>query len=154
MKALVVYYSRTNVTKEIAEKIQNKMDCDIEEITDNKKYKGKIGYMKGGFNAAMGRTSDINPISKNPKDYDIVIVGTPVWASNMATPINTYLQKYCDNIKDIASFCTCISGGYEKTLEKIAIVSKKQLKATMFLTAKDIENPTEKINNFINQIKQ
>lgn len=153
MKTLIVYYSRTNVTKNIAEMLQKELNCDIEEITDGNRYSGKIGYMKGGMNATMGRTSDIDPIGKNPKDYDLVIIGTPVWASNMATPIYTYLLKYGSEIKDMASFCTCISGGYDKALAKIAEVSGKTQLSTMFLTSKDIENPTEKIKTFISQIK-
>ena len=153
MKTLIVYYSRTNVTKDIANRIQKELDCDIEEITDGGKYDGRLGYMKGGMNASMGRTSDIDPISKNPSDYDLVIIGTPVWASNMATPVYTYLIKYNDQIKEMASFCTCISGGYEKALEKMAEVSGKTQVSTMFLNAKDVENPTEKINTFIKNIK-
>ncbi|MBO6110535.1 MAG: flavodoxin [Methanobrevibacter sp.] len=153
MKTLIVYYSRTNVTKDIANRLQKELDCDIEEITDGGKYDGRLGYMKGGMNASMGRTSDIDPISKNPSDYDLVIIGTPVWASNMATPVYTYLIKYNDQIKKMASFCTCISGGYEKALEKIAEVSGKTQVSTMFLNAKDVKNPTEKINTFIKNIK-
>jgi flavodoxin len=153
MKTLIVYYSRTNVTKDIANRLQKELDCDIEEITDGGKYDGRLGYMKGGMNASMGRTSDIDPISKNPSDYDLVIIGTPVWASNMATPVYTYLIKYNDQIKKMASFCTCISGGYEKALEKIAEVSGKTQISTMFLNAKDVKNPTEKINTFIKNIK-
>ena len=154
MKTLIVYYSRTGITRKIANKIQKELDCDIEEITDNDSYKGKIGYMKGGMNASMGRTSKINPITKNPKDYDLVIIGTPVWASNMATPVYTYILKYKDDFKDIASFCTCIGGGYEKTLKNINIASGKNSIATMHLTSKDIENPCEKINNFINKFNK
>lgn len=153
MKTLIVYYSRTNVTKDIANRLQKELDCDIEEITDGGKYDGRLGYIKGGMNASMGRTSDIDPISKNPSDYDLVIIGTPVWASNMATPVYTYLIKYNDQIKKMASFCTCISGGYEKALEKIAEVSGKTQVSTMFLNAKDVKNPTEKINTFIKNIK-
>ena len=115
MKILIVYYSRTNVTKMIAEKLQKELKCDIEEITDNGNYNGKLGYLKGGMTASMSRTSDINPIAKNPSDYDLVIVGTPVWASNIATPVFTYLMKYRDQINKMASFCTCISSGWEKT---------------------------------------
>ncbi len=153
MKTLIVYYSRTNVTKGIANKIQKELDCDIEEITDGGKYDGKLGFVKGGMNATMGRTSDISPITKNPADYDLVIIGTPVWASNMATPVYTYLIQNRDNIKSMASFCTCMGGGYEEALEKIADVSGKKQIATMFLTSNDIENPSEKINNFINKIQ-
>ena len=153
MKTLLVYYSRTNITKEIAETIQKKLDCDIEEITDNNKYSGKLGFLKGGMNAAMGRTTDINPISKNPSDYDLIIIGTPVWASNMATPIYTYLMKYNSEIKNVASFCTCMGNGYEQTLKNISEVCCKEQISTMFLTAEDIKNPEEKINIFINEIR-
>lgn len=153
MKTLIVYYSRTNVTKKIAELLQKELNCDIEEITDGGKYNGRLGYMKGGMNASMNRTSDIDPISKNPSDYDLIILGTPVWASNMATPVFTYLIQYRDRIKSMASFCTCIGGGYEKTLERIGEVSGKPQKSTMFLTENDIENPNEKIKTFISKIK-
>ena len=99
--------------------------------------------MKGGMNATMGRASDIDPITKNPSDYDLVIVGTPVWSSNMAPPVFTYLIQYRDQIKNMASFCTCMGGGYDKALEKLAFVSGKKQISTMFLTSKDIENPDE-----------
>ena len=153
MKTLIVYYSRTNVTKEIANKLQKELDCDIEELTDGGKYDGKLGFLKGGMNATLGRASDIDPVSKNPADYDLIIIGTPVWSSNMAPPIFTYLIEYRDQIKNMASFCTCMGGGYDKALEKIADVSGKEQISTMFLTSKDIENPSEKINNFINKIQ-
>ena len=152
MKTLVVYYSRTNTTKKIAEEIKNKLNCDIEEISDDKKYSGKLGYIRGGFNATTGKTSELKNISKNPSDYDLIIIGTPVWASNMATPIYTYLEKYHAQIKNIACFCTCISGGYEKTLEKMSKVSGKTPLSTMYLTKKDIEKPEDKITTFINNI--
>ena len=153
MKTLLVYYSRTNVTKKIAEMIQKEINCDIEEITDNDKYAGKIGFMKGGMNASMGRTSKINPISKNPADYDLIIIGTPVWASNIATPVYTYLKKYEQDIKNVASFCTCMNSGFEKTLENISKVTGKEQISTMFLTSEDILNPDEKINTFIQEIQ-
>ena len=153
MKTLLVYYSRTGMTKKIAKMIQSKINCDIEEITDNNKYSGKLGFLKGGMNASMGRTSKINSITKNPSDYDLIIIGTPVWASNMATPIYTYLMKYNKEFKKIASFCTCMSNGYEKTLENISKLTGKKQISTMFLTSEDIGNPEEKIDIFINKIK-
>ena len=101
----------------------------------------------------MRRTSKINPITKNPSDYDLIIIGTPVWASNVATPIYTYLMEYNKEFKKIASFCTCMSSGYEKTLKNISLLTGKEQTSTMFLTAEDMGNPKEKINNFINEIK-
>ena len=44
MKSLVVYYSRTEITKKLAEAIARKTGADIEEIIPKVNYKGKIGY--------------------------------------------------------------------------------------------------------------
>ena len=82
----------------------------------------------------------------------MVIIGTPVWAATMATPIYSYLKEYCNQIKNLASFCTCGSSGYEKTLNKIAKTTGKTPIATMYLTKDEMENPEEKINNFENKI--
>ncbi len=46
-----------------------------------------------------------------------------------------------------------MGGGYDKALKKMAEVSGKQQISTMFLTSKDIDNPSEKIDTFINEIK-
>ena len=83
----------------------------------------------------------------------MVIVGTPVWSSNMAPPIFTYLIQNKDKINKMASFCTCMGGGYDKALENMAEVSGKEQISTMFLTSKDIENTKKKINNFINKFE-
>ena len=87
MKTLVVYYSRSNITKEIAKEIQNELNCDIEEIKPLKDYDGKTGYAKAGYESMTKKTPKIEDAQHNPADYDLVIVGTPVWSSNMATPI-------------------------------------------------------------------
>ncbi len=152
MKTLLVYYSRTQITEKIAKTIQKDLNCDIEEITVEDKYDGTIGYIKGGFDASANRVCEINKVTKNPKDYDLVIIGTPVWAATMATPIYSYLKEYSNQIKNLASFCTCSSSGYEKTLKKIAKITGKTPIATMYLTKNEIENPEENINNFENKI--
>ena len=141
MKTLLVYYSRTQITEKIAKTIQKDLDCDIEEITVGDKY-----------DASANRVCEINKVTKNPKDYDLVIIGTPVWAATMATPIYSYLKEYGNQIKNLASFCTCGGSGYEKTLKKIAKITGKTPIATMYLTKNEIENPEENINNFENKI--
>ena len=153
MKTLIIYYSRTKITEKIAKTIQKDLNCDIEEITAKKEYNGVIGYIKGGFDASANRVCEINKPTKNPADYDLIIIGTPVWASTMATPIYSYLKEYKNKIKNLASFCTCGGSGYTKTLNKISKITNKNPISTLYLTKEDIENPKEKINNFENKIK-
>ena len=43
MKILIAYYSRTGVTRKIAEKLKEKLGCDIEEIESVKDRSGMGG---------------------------------------------------------------------------------------------------------------
>lgn len=110
--------------------------------------------MKGGFESSTNRECKIATPKKDPSDYDLVIVGTPVWASNMASPILAYLKDYKDKIKSLACFATCGGSGGEKTITKIGKISGKTPKASFYLTSKEIDNSSEKIKEFENRIKR
>ena len=77
MKILVAYYSRNGHTKKVAEIIADTLNADIDEIKDKKSRKGIIGFLIAGYDATRGKATDIN-FSKNPADYDVVILGGPV----------------------------------------------------------------------------
>ena len=52
MQSLVTYYSRSNITKRLAEDIAGKLNCDIEEIKPKVNYEGKLGYALGAKDGA------------------------------------------------------------------------------------------------------
>lgn len=153
-KILVVYYSRTGHTKKIAEEISKNLNADIDEIIDLKDRKGMKGYITGGKDAIEKKLTEIR-FSKEPKNYDLVIVGTPNWAKTMPPAVRTYLEKN-KNIKQIAFFCTY--GNYlGKTFQTIEEVSKKPL-ATLSIRFKSFSdkaelNYEEKIKNFCERLK-
>ena len=106
MKALVTFYSRDGHTKRAAEIIAKALNADIDEIKDKKPRKGIIGFLRAGYDATRGKTTEIN-FSKNPADYDIVIIGSPVWNGRVTPAVRTYLLKNRDGIKKAAFFATC-----------------------------------------------
>jgi flavodoxin len=80
MKALLVYYSRTGNTHMIANTISESIKCDMEEIVEKDKRKGIIGYIKSGYQASRGKVVHIEDSKYEVSDYDLLIIGTPVWA--------------------------------------------------------------------------
>lgn len=106
MKSLVVYYSRTGNARFVAETIATEVGADIEEVIDLKKRSGPIGFFSGGSDARRGKETEISPTTKSPSDYDLVIVGTPVWASRPSPAIVTYLKKNDLSGKKVALFFT------------------------------------------------
>lgn len=155
MKTLIVYYSRTGVTKKVAELLKQKLNCDIEEIIDTKNRQGPIGYITGGRDAMKEILTEIKPTEKNPADYDLVIIGTPVWASNMAPAIRTYITAQKDKLKKVAFLVTYGGSGLEKTFKRMGDSAGTQPIATLdFKTVEVAKNQTEeKINQFVARLQ-
>jgi len=106
LKSLVVYYTRTGNARFAAETIAAEIGADVEEIVDMKNRSGKLAYLTGGSDARRGKETEIAPTKKSPADYDLLIVGTPVWASRPSPAVTTYLKKNNLAGKKVALFFT------------------------------------------------
>lgn len=153
MKTLVVYYSRTGITKKVAEAISKKLDAEIEEIIDLKDRKGVIGFMTAGRDALKGSVTEIKPPAKDKNKYDLVIIGSPVWAGTLAPAVRTYLID--SKIKNAAFFGTFGSSGANKTFEEMAAsIRETNLLGHLGLTTKEVKlGADKKIEEFVNSIK-
>ena len=155
MKILVVYYSRTGTTKKVAETIASDLKCDSEEIIDTKNRSGFWGYLKSGRDAMKKRLTILEPIKKTPDSYDLVIIGTPIWAWNVSAPVRTYIVQNADKFKKVAFFCTMGGSGDVKAFKEMESISGKKPIATLGLRQADVKNDTykEKVSKFIEEIR-
>ena len=103
-KTLVVYYSYTNYSREIVTTLTSQIDADVLEIQPAEKglkYEAN-GYALGTqlLNAIKANPNDassypaIDPVSTSLSDYGTIIIVTPLWWSQMAAPMQTYLFNY------------------------------------------------------------
>ena len=51
-----------------------------------------------------GKETEIAPTKKSPVGYDLIIVGSPIWAGRPAPAITTYLKKNDVSGKKVAIF--------------------------------------------------
>ncbi len=154
MKCLLVFYSRTGTTKKIAESISKEMNCEYEEIIDTKKRKGRfIGFIKSGFAATREKLTIIKEIQKDPKLYDTVILGTPIWNKRMPPAIRTYITENKNRFKSVAFFCTMGGKGGPETFESMTKLCEKSPISTLAITKNEIKNELhlDKIKNFSQQ---
>ena len=140
MKTLIAYYSRTNITKKVAESIAEKLDCDIEEIKPNINYNTKIGYARGIKDALTAKIVDLKQLEYDPADYDEVILGVPVWASKAANPLISYIDKNNGKFKSIKIFVTAGSSGFESTIKQIEECTGLNASKTLALRTIDVKN--------------
>lgn len=103
-KTLVVYYSYTNNVERIVNELRSKIDADVLEIEPAQKgldYSANNYAIGSAQIAAIRNNPDdvasypaIDPVNVNLSDYDCIIIGAPLWWSNMAAPLQTFLFQY------------------------------------------------------------
>jgi flavodoxin len=129
---LVVFYSRTGTTRKVAQDIAGLLGCDSEEIIDLKDRSGIIkGYLSAAKEALDKKMAPIQGIRNDPASYDMVIIGTPVWAFTMACAIRTYITANKDKFKRLAFFCTVGGLGAKKTLADMEAICGKVAQAAL-----------------------
>ncbi|ASJ14485.1 flavodoxin family protein [Thermococcus radiotolerans] len=148
MKTLVVFYSRSETTKRVAQEVARAFNADIDEVIDKKPRKGILGFLIAGYDATRGKTTEIE-FEKDPSSYDLVVIGTPVWNGRVTPAIRTYLLQNREKIRNAAFFCTC-AGRPGKCLEQMEGILGKRPVLRKVLMKKRLK---EGIKEFVEGLK-
>jgi menaquinone-dependent protoporphyrinogen IX oxidase len=162
MKIGILYYSRTGNTKKAAALIKEKVeeknhDAELLEICSVKRY----GFFGAGRVALKQEPQPITNTKFDLKEFDAVLVGSPIWADKPAPFIKTFLQK-AENIKGkpAGMFVTCAGAEKEKTTiwdfikEDLQNAGATLLDSTLLLKMKKgtILEGKETIDTFIEEV--
>jgi len=121
-KSLIVYYSQTGATQQVAELIQAQTGADILRIEAALPYDGDFGQTIARCQEEMasGVLPELQAMDKNVADYDIIYLGFPVWFGTYAPPVKTFLEEVDLSGKEVVPFCTFGSGGLETSVRNLA----------------------------------
>lgn len=153
-KILIVYFSRTGHTERVAKALAERLDADLERIREKRSRLGFIGYWRSGREAMSGKLPTIETAEHDPADYDLVILGSPVWASHPSTPMSAYVAANKAKLKSIACFVTLGGSGAEKTMARMAEAAGKPALATLSATERQLKTGdwTNEIERFTSAI--
>lgn len=138
-KVLVVCFSRTGFTQRLAEDIAARCGADVEILRDVRSRTGVFGYLRSAREALKQRLIDIEPPRFDPAVYDVVLIGTPVWASHVSSPVRAYVTAQRDRFKRVAFFCTQGGSGAPKVLAELETLCGLKPLATLVANDADIK---------------
>lgn len=136
-KYLVVYFSWTGNTAKVANLLAKTLSADIEEIHDVKPRGGLFAFISAAFASVFRMAAPIKAATNTVADYDVVILGCPVWAQNIATPMRSYIRRERSQIKQVALFCTLGGAGGAKAITRLTRLCERTALAHLA-----IEEPT------------
>ncbi len=144
MKILIAFYSRSGITRRTAKDLkclleEKGAEVELEDITDRKDRSGKLGYAAAGKDAFLAKETEIDDAVHDPRGFDLIILGTPVWAGTVACALRTYLKRYGEHTDRVAFFCTHGGGGPSKTFRVMKELSGCEPGAVTSLYDKDVK---------------
>lgn len=144
-KTLVAYFSATGNTRSIAEQLAKVADADLYEITPEKPYSDADLDWTNDQSRSTQESKDpkfrpaIQKTLKGVENYDTVYLGFPIWWYRQPNIINTFLDTYSLDGKEVHLFAT--SGG--STPDKALQILKKDYPKVNFVDAKRLNGATE-----------
>lgn len=152
---LVAYYSWSGNTAKVAKAVAEALGADIEEIREIRPRRGVLGYVRAAMEAAREHSAPIQPALRNAADYDLVVLGCPVWAQKMASPMRAYLLRERAHFKRIGLFCTLGGAGGEAALAGIASLSQREPIATLQVEARLLQSSAWRahVDRFAQQLR-
>ncbi|MCD8350180.1 MAG: NAD(P)H-dependent oxidoreductase [Planctomycetaceae bacterium] len=113
MKSVVVFYSWSGRTKEMARAIADATGADLVEIEPempySQDYNTVVNQAKKEIQTDTVRP--FKPVDVDIKQYDTVFLGSPVWWGTMAPPLAAFIKTVDWNGKTVMPFSTHGGGG-------------------------------------------
>ena len=154
--ALVVYYSHGGKTASIGQRIARNLAADVEAIVDLHQRRVPVHLLASGFRALSARMTSIRDAKLDPADYCLVIVGTPVHAGSLSSPVRAYLHRYGPRLKRTAFFLTsAMSADHSALFDTMAEVAAVNPVSTLAVSRGQLghESTQERIKAFCDDLK-
>ncbi len=117
-KILVAYFSATNNTEDVAQKLADGLGADLYEIVPEQPYTDEdldYGNSKSRSSVEMDDPDARPAISgsvENMEQYDTVFIGYPIWWGEAPRIMSTFVEHYDFSGKTLVAFCTSGGSGF------------------------------------------
>ncbi|MDD5223225.1 MAG: flavodoxin [bacterium] len=155
-KILVVYFSHSGNTREIANRIHEHAGGDVFEVVPVDQY--PADYDAVVAQAKRELNSGYKPALKTKvKDfgrYDVVFIGYPVWWSTVPPPVVTFLSESDLSGKTIVPFCTHEGSSFGHSVTDISRLCPR---STVFdglaVRGSDVKKAQNKVSAWLQGLK-
>lgn len=154
-KSLVVYFSWSGNTENVAKSIQSQTDSNIFEIVPATPYSDDydtvvdLAQEEQRNNARPAISGNI----ENIEQYDVIYVGFPNWWGDMPMILYTFFDTYDLSGKTIALFCTSGGSGLSNTVNEVKSLEPNATVAEgLHIGSGSSSNPDNAVSEWLNDI--
>lgn len=154
-KALIVYYSWSGNTKQVADEIQKQTGADVFEIVPEKPYTKDYDTLVQL--AKEEKQNNVRPAINGKingfENYDVVFVGFPNWWSDLPMVLYTFFEAYDFSGKKIVPFCTSGGGGFAGSMKAIQFLEPNaDLLDGLHINGSQTGNAQDEVKGWLKQL--
>ncbi|MDD1662097.1 MAG: NAD(P)H-dependent oxidoreductase [Methanomicrobiales archaeon] len=156
MSVCIVYHSETGNTKKVAETVAKATGATLIPVKDLANYNRITMYLLGGPKAHKGEKAAIEPSRIDVSAYDLIVVGSPVWAWRPTPGANAAIAALsgCEGKKGMV-FATCGGKpGDTLAIMRQALEERKVKVEGAFSFSKKELGDEKKLGEFVDAIKK
>lgn len=149
-RILVVYYSDSGQTRHIAEQLASALSASVERLVAPGLGSGGWGFMRRMWQSLRGGAARLVEPAFDPDRFDMVVVGSPVWAGRVASPVRAWLRRYAGRVKAGAAFVSFARSGAGGALAELERLMPGRVRARLTVSDDDRAKgrDAEKIRTF------
>lgn len=154
-KKLIVYYSHTGTTRQIAMALQEETGADVLELVPRKAY--NESYAKTVIQVKKQQLKNQLPVLKpynvQLELYDTIYLGFPNWFAKPALPVQTFLKQHSLQGKHIIPFCSYGIGGMNSCIKFIKTSNPQaHVHEPLGISRNQVESTKERVQQFVNGV--
>lgn len=145
-RTLILYCSRSGNTQRVAREIADQTGGEVLEVVPAEPYEEGYDAMLARAQQELaeidrGNYPPVSTVVERFDDYDLLIVGYPIWYGSMATPMQSFLHEHAAKLsgKRVALFATSGSSGMAASVAEARALcpDSEVLEPTLLLTSAD-----------------
>lgn len=154
MTSAVIYFSKTGTTASIAKHIAKELEAPAERIV-RLGNGGVLGIFREIAQSLSEKQPSIRPLSLDICSYDRIIIGTPVWAGHVSSPVISFLAQYGGGIRSAAAFITHgdNQNSYLNVFEQLQTMLGKTLDATFSISSRAVKSGAYDLSAFLSKLR-
>lgn len=105
-RIIVVYFSYDETVEKIATEAAKALGADtLRLLVVEKQDEPRVKYLWGNDSVSMNPNPVLQKLDPNPEDYDLILLGSPVWSMNYAPPFRSFFKEVNLEGKMVGIFC-------------------------------------------------
>jgi hypothetical protein len=141
-RVLVVVYSYTGISRRLAQQLCAQRGWQMAEIAEEQPRRGASGTCRCVLDSLLRRRPAIRYDGPSPRNFDAVVLVSPVWLGRLAGPMRSFVVRRQDHLPGVAVISVAGGRGEFDVVAEIADLIGEEPIISADFTAREVEDGT------------